>query len=340
MPAYDSFLLASFGGPEGMDDVMPFLENVLRGKNVPRERMFEVAEHYKHFGGISPINQQNRQLLKAIEQAFSQRGIELPVYWGNRNWHPLFPETLRQMREKGHRRTIAFFTSMFSSHSGCRQYRENLDAARQEVGEDAPVIDKVRMGFNHPYFIEAVCDSIVEANAKFIDSEPRKFPMVFFTAHSIPHAMADHCDYGEQLHEACRLVAEQIGIDDWKLVYQSRSGPPSQPWLEPDVCDAINNLQDHGSVPRLILMPIGFVSDHLEVLFDLDTEAATVCQERGITMQRASTVGSTTLFVEMICELVEERLGLRSTRKAIGSMGPWHEECPSDCCSFAPRRPS
>ncbi|MEM9588338.1 MAG: ferrochelatase, partial [Planctomycetota bacterium] len=234
LPPYDSFLLVSFGGPEGPDDVIPYLENVLRGKNVPRERMLEVAEHYQHFGGVSPINQQNRDLLEAIRDEFRRHDIDLPVYWGNRNWDPYFPNTLRQMRDDGCKRSLAFFTSMFSCYSGCRQYRENIIAAREAVGDDAPLVEKVRMGFNHPHFIDTMAESI--RNAKDALGADADDATVLFTAHSIPMGMADNCSYQKQLEEASRLVAEASESQNWRLVYQSRSGPPQQPWLEPDIC--------------------------------------------------------------------------------------------------------
>jgi ferrochelatase len=334
---YDSFLLVSFGGPEGPDDVMPFLENVLRGKNVPRERMLEVAQHYSHFGGVSPINEQNRQLLAAIEKEFATHGVDLPVYWANRNWTPYFPETLRQMRDQGRQRALAFFTSMFSCYSGCRQYRENIIAAREEVGDGAPRIDKVRMGFNHPLFIAAMADSVSES-VKSLGVAPGEVEMMF-TAHSIPMSMADHCDYEKQLLEASRLVAEAAGTPNWRLVYQSRSGPPQQPWLEPDVCDAIVKMDDAKKLTSLVITPIGFVSDHMEVMFDLDEEAAAICRQRGIAMARSATAGTSPQFVQMIRKLVEERTGATATREALGGLGPWHDVCPADCCLYTPRRP-
>ena len=334
---YDSFLLVSFGGPEGMDDVLPFLENVLRGKNVPRERMMEVVEHYRKFDGISPINEQNRQLISAIQKEFAASGVELPIYWGNRNWNPYFADTLRQMRDDGCQRAIAFFTSMFSCYSGCRQYRENIEDARAEVGRGAPIVEKVRMGFNHPQFIETLADN-VRAAAMSIDADLNDTP-VLFTAHSIPITMSDHCDYQRQLTEASRLVADMVGADNWKLVYQSRSGPPQQPWLEPDICDAIARFDDESKLSALVVMPIGFVSDHIEVLFDLDDEAAALCRDRGIRMARASTAGTSPKFVRMIRELVQERLSNHSQRLALGELGPWHDVCPPDCCMYTPRRP-
>jgi len=333
---YDSFLLVSFGGPEGPDDVMPFLENVLRGKNVPRERMLEVAEHYQHFGGVSPINQHNRELIEAIREEFSKREIDLPIYWGNRNWEPYFPDTLRHMKDDGKRRALAFFTSMFSCYSGCRQYRENIQEAREQVGDDAPLVEKVRMGFNHPGFIGAMTESVQRA-ADSLGAAPSDATLLF-TAHSIPLSMAENCDYEKQLREACRLVAERAGVADWDLVYQSRSGPPSQPWLEPDILDAIESRHQSGTLQRLILLPIGFVSDHMEVMFDLDEEAAELCQERSIPMARARTAGTHPSFVSMIGDLVEERLGRRE-KSAVGELGPWHDVCPANCCLYTPRRP-
>ncbi len=333
---YDSFLLVSFGGPEGPDDVMPFLENVLRGKNVPRERMLEVSEHYNHFGGVSPINEHNRQLLSAIEKEFASHGIDLPVYWGNRNWNPMLPDTIKQMRDDGRKRSLAFFTSMFSCYSGCRQYRENIAEAQEAVGPDAPIVEKVRMGFNHPEFIGVMVDNVKQS----IDSlgAAADDVTVLFTAHSIPMSMADNCDYEKQLTEASRLVAEGAGAANWRLVFQSRSGPPQQPWLEPDVCDAIAEMDNASKLTNLVVLPIGFVSDHMEVMFDLDEEASELCQERGIKMSRATTAGTSPGFVKMIRMLVEERLGKSSEKLAAGNLGAWHDVCPHDCCTYTPRR--
>ncbi|HMC09923.1 MAG TPA: ferrochelatase, partial [Pirellulaceae bacterium] len=238
MQPYDSFLLVSFGGPERREDVLPFLENVLRGRNVPRERMLEVAEHYYHFGGVSPINAQNRALLAALKDEFAAAGIKLPLYFGNRNWHPLLPDTLQQMKADGVRRAIAFFTSAFSSYSGCRQYRENIAAAQQAVGNDAPAVDKLRAFFNHPGFIEPMIERTRDALAQ-IPAGRREVAHLLFTAHSIPLAMAENCQYEAQFRESARLVAQALGQANWRLVYQSRSGPPSQPWLGPDIGDAL-----------------------------------------------------------------------------------------------------
>jgi len=336
---YDSILFVSFGGPEGMDDVLPFLENVLRGKNVPHERMLEVAEHYRHFGGISPINEQNRQLIDAVRDELVRVGITLPIYWGNRNWHPLLPETLQRMRDDGCQKTIAFFTSMFSCYSGCRQYRENISEAQQVVGPGAPHVDKVRKGFNHPLFIAAQADLLRQALATLTE-ERRQGTRVLFTAHSIPKSMSDNSRYVVQLNEACRLVAEEVGQVTWELVYQSRSGPPQQPWLEPDICERIEQLADE-HVRDVIIVPIGFISDHMEVLFDLDTEAKQTCENLGMGCIRVPSVGTHPHFVRMICDLLVERMQGRSERPAIGKLGPSHDVCPVDCCLYPrPQRPT
>ena len=322
-----------------MDDVIPFLENVLRGKNVPHERMLEVAEHYRHFGGVSPINAQNRALLDALRGQLEELGIDLPVYWGNRNWHPLLPDTLRHMREDGCRRTIAFFTSMFSCYSGCRQYRENIQDAQNAVGGDAPQVDKVRMGFNHPRFIAAQADLVRQALSG-LPAASRRECRLLFTAHSIPMSMADNSRYVLQLTEACRLVAEAVTHDRWELVYQSRSGPPQQAWLEPDICDRIEQLAEQG-VKDVLIVPIGFISDHMEVLYDLDTEARETCQRLGIGCTRVPSVGTHPDFVRMVAELLEERIRGRSERPALGRLGPSHDVCPVDCCLYPrPQRPA
>lgn len=331
MPEYDAILLVSFGGPEGPDDVMPFLENVLRGKNVPRERMLEVAEHYQQFGGVSPINQQNRDLIAALQKELDEHGPHLPIYWGNRNWHPLLPDTLREMRTAGVRRALAFVTSAFSSYSSCRQYRENIAAAREQVGANAPEIEKIRAFYNHPGFIETVADHVRQALQQ-LPAEGRENSEIIFTAHSIPMAMAGGCAYEPQLLEAGRVVAEQLGHPRWKLVYQSRSGPPSQPWLEPDVCGYLRELHANSDVRDVVISPLGFVSDHIEVLYDLDTEARQTCEELGIRMVRAATAGTNPRFVRMVRELIEERLYDRLERPAYGELGPVPDVCPVDCC--------
>jgi len=334
--AYDAVLLVSFGGPDGQDDVIPFLENVLRGRNVPRERMLEVAEHYRHFGGKSPINEQNRLLLAALREELGRRGPHLPVYWGNRNWHPLLPDTLREMAAAGVKRAIALVTSGFSCYSGCRQYRENIAAAREAVGPGAPEVDKIRVFFNHPGFVGPMADNLRRALDRFPAGERAAVP-VLFTAHSIPMSMADTSRYVPQLQESCRLVAEAAGAADWKLVFQSRSGPPTQPWLEPDICDEIRARHAAG-LRRLVVAPIGFISDHMEVLYDLDTEAAALCEDLGVEMVRAATVGTDPRFVGMARDLIAERAWALPERMAIGLLPASHDVCPLDCCP-APVRP-
>jgi protoporphyrin/coproporphyrin ferrochelatase len=336
----DSILIVSFGGPEGMDDVLPFLENVLRGKNVPKERMMEVAEHYKQFDGVSPINAQCRNLIEALQTECDRREISLPIYWGNRNWHPMLADTLQQMAQDGRKRAIAFFTSMFSCYSGCRQYRENIAAAQALVGEKAPFVEKVRKGFNHPSFIAAQKDCLEKALNE-LPAEARSETIVLFSAHSIPMAMADHSRYVEQLREAARLICKATQHGPWELVFQSRSGPPQQPWLEPDVCDRIEQLHAEQGIRHIVVVPLGFVSDHMEVLYDLDREAADLCREKGIQFVRAASVGVHPKFISMIADLIEERIAPDTDRPFVGSYGPSHDLCPGDCCLYqqSTRRP-
>ena len=327
---YDALLLVSFGGPEGLEDVMPFLENVLRGRNVPPERMRAVARHYELFGGVSPINAQNRRLIAALEKELAEHGPRLPVYWGNRNWHPLLPDALRQMARDGVRNALAFFTSAYSSYSGCRQYRENVARAQEEVGPDAPRVEKLRAFYNHPGFVGPNVEN-VRAAFDEIPAGRRADARLAFTAHSIPLAMAAGCDYETQLLETCRLVAAGAGRENWRLVFQSRSGPPSQPWLGPDILDHLRELKEAGA-EDVVVAPVGFISDHMEVLYDLDTEARAVCRDIGLNMVRAATVGAHTEFVRMIRELVLERVDPAAPRRFLGTRGPGHDVCPADCC--------
>ncbi|MEX0791969.1 MAG: ferrochelatase [Pirellulaceae bacterium] len=337
--SYDALLLLSFGGPEKRDDVLPFLENVLRGKNVPRERMLAVAEHYYEFGGVSPINQQNRDLLAALEPELRAHGIDLPIYWGNRNWHPMLSDTLQQMQADGVRQSLVFVTSVFSSYSGCRQYREDIIKAQQELGAEALQFHKIRTFFNHPGFIETMVDRVQDAAAKLPEDSPEQTRLVF-TAHSIPMAMAENCNYEKQLRESCRLISQQAGYQHWELDYQSRSGPPQQPWLEPDICDALRRIKADGQQSSVIVIPVGFVSDHMEVVYDLDHEAHNAAQELGLPMARAATAGTHPRFIQMIRQLIEERLGRTSERLAIGDLPAGHDICSENCCLYdPPRRP-
>jgi ferrochelatase len=329
--SYDALLLVSFGGPNGPDDVIPFLENVLRGKNVPHERLLEVAEHYQHFGGISPINAQNLELKAALEAHLQAEGPALPVYWGNRNWHPFLADTLAEMQADGVRRCLALVTSAFSCYSGCRQYRENLAEAVRQVGGDM-VIHKLRVFFNHPGFIGPLAEQTA-AVYRGVPAADLPVTKVLFSAHSIPQAMADNSAYVRQLREASRLVAEAVGLtaERWELVFQSRSGPPTQAWLEPDVVDRIRQLHAEQGVRQIVVVPVGFVSDHLEVLYDLDTEAKGACDELGIGFHRVPTVGTAPAFVRGLGDLIRERAA-GAPRLASGELPPNHDFCPLDCC--------
>jgi ferrochelatase len=297
---YDALLLVSFGGPEKREDVIPFLENVLRGRNVPHERMLAVAEHYYHFGGRSPINDQCRELIAALENA----GVGLPVYWGNRNWHPMLADTMARMRDDGVRSALAIATSAFGSYSGCRQYLEDIEAARGGIK-----VDKLPPFWNHPGFIETMTDRVREALVQLPGAD------VIYTAHSIPVSMAESSPYEQQLREAAR----QINSGEPVLAFQSRSGPPSQPWLGPDIGDYIRSTQAR----KLIVVPLGFLSDHMEVIYDLDLQAAAVAKERGIEFVRAGTAGTHPRFVAGLVELVRDAM-----EKGINS-------CATDCCARA-----
>lgn len=330
MNSIDSVLLLSFGGPEHPDDIMPFLDNVLRGKHVPEERKLEVAEHYRHMGGSSPINACNRQFAAHLEAELAQRGKPLPVYFGNRNWHPYLADTLRDMQRDGVRRAALYITSAYGSYSGCRQYREDIIRAQQEVGDQIELI-QTRKFFNHPGFITANADAVRKA---WRSLGPKSTPALLFSAHSIPCAMADTSPYVPQLNETAKLVAQAVSLPYQEVVWQSRSGPPHQPWLEPDVCDAATALAKKG-VTDLIVAPIGFVCDHIEVLFDLDEELSEHCQTLGIRMARASTAGNHPAMVAAIADLVEETTGARQPA-VVGDMPPIC--CEANCCP-PPKRP-
>lgn len=307
---YQAVLLVSFGGPEQHDDVIPFLENVLRGRNVPRERLLQVAEHYYHFGGKSPINDNCRALLDALRAQ-----LPLPVYWGNRHWHPMLADTVARMADDGIERALAIATSAYESYSGCRQYLESIEQARAAVGPRAPIIHKLPPFSGHPLFVEATADRVRSALQRLPAAR------LVYTAHSIPKSMAASCRYEEHLQATARDVAQLVGHAEWDLVWQSRSGPPTQPWLEPDILEHLRRLAE-GGVRDVAVAPIGFLSDHMEVLYDLDVEAAALARELHLNFVRAETVGTHPLFIRLLCELVAQ-----------GEPAP----CRPDCCP-APRR--
>ncbi|MBL8235797.1 MAG: ferrochelatase [Bryobacterales bacterium] len=321
MAEFDAFLLLSFGGPEKHEDVIPFLENVTRGRGVPPERLLEVAEHYYHFDGISPINDQCRALLRDLS-------LELPIYWGNRNWLPFLADTMRHMVADGRKRILAFPTSAFSSYSGCRQYREDIQKALAEIGDGAPEVVTVRRFFNHPLFVDVMRESLANALGG------RSGVKVIFTAHSVPMSMAASSPYVDQLQEAARLVG---GSANWRLAYQSRSGPPQIPWLEPDILDVLREEKAAGTT-NVVVQPIGFLSDHMEVMYDLDYEAKHLAGELGLGFTRAATAGTHPKFIQMIRELVEEYTH-GAPPQAIGNLPARPPVCPVDCCP-APVRPA
>ena len=344
--AYDALLLLSFGGPEGPDDVMPFLENVTRGRGIPRERLADVAEHYQHLGGRSPINDQNRALLAALREELAARGSDLPVWWGNRNWDPYLTDALREAHEAGARRVLAVLTSAYSSYSGCRQYREDIARAVTTLAAEGREmgVDKIRHYFNSPGFVQANAEAVLAAYAELAE-EVRTGTRLVFVTHSVPDAMdevagpAGHA-YTGQHRDLCAAVAARVAAargsePAWDLVYCSRSGPPTQPWLEPDVNDHLRELSGAG-VPAVVVAPVGFVSDHMEVRFDLDTEARGTADELGLTMVRAATVGTDPRFVSGLVDLVEERAqvarGTVPEQPFEGSWGPSHSVCPVGCC--------
>jgi ferrochelatase len=351
--AYDALLLAGFGGPEGQDDVIPFLRNVTRGRGIPDERLEEVAHHYRHFGGVSPINAQNRALKAALEEELARRGIDLPVHWGNRNWAPYLEEAVKEAADAGHTTLLALATSAYSSFSSCRQYREDYARVLTETGLGERVtIDKIRQFFDHPGFVQPFIDGVSDAVSTFLDDGVAPEAIrVLFSTHSIPTADAERSgprdlDLGEggayaaqhlavaevvmAAVAADRPAASQIG---WELVYQSRSGPPSQPWLEPDVNDVIAELPTKG-VSAVAIVPLGFVSDHMEVLWDLDTEATEAAAEAGIRSVRTPTPGIDPAFVAGLVDLVQERLSgtPASDRPHRTDLGPWFDVCRPACC--------
>jgi ferrochelatase len=330
---YDALILVSFGGPEGPDDVMPFLRNVVRGRGVPDERLAAVAEHYHHFGGVSPINAQCRELLAALRPELDAAGVDLPLYWGNRNWHPYLSDTVAQMRDAGVHRALAFVTSPFGSYSSCRQYWEAFAAAREAVGASAPEIDKIRHYHDHPGYVGPHADAVRRALHALSDVDSVR---IVFTAHSIPSTMEAESGpaggrYSTQLRETATLVAsEGAPGSPWDLVWQSRSGPPHVPWLEPDINDHLAALAKAG-VNGVVVSPIGFISDHLEVVWDLDTEAAQTARELGLRYERAATPDTDPRFVSMVRDLILERLDPATPRARLGTLAVW-DVCPAGCC--------
>ncbi len=326
-PAIDAVLILSFGGPEQPQDVMPFLRNVTKGRNVPDERLAVVAEQYAIFGGKSPINDQCRALIDALTAELNENSIDLPIYWGNRNWEPFVGDTVAEMTKDGVQHAVVFATSAFGSYSGCRQYRQDLERAREEAGQDAPLLRKLRLFYNHPGFIEPLAANLRAATTD-ADGE-RKPTRVVFTAHSIPNSMASVCSYEAQLTDAATLTMDAAGLSDqpFDLVYQSRSGPPSIPWLEPDVNDHLAAINTEG-VEDVTVVPIGFVSDHMEVMFDLDTQAMATAADLGMKLTRVPTVGVAPRFISMIRELIEEQIAGKP-KLFVGSDGPWPDDCPS-----------
>ena len=351
---YDALLWLSFGGPEGPDDVLPFLENVTRGRGVPPERLAEVAEHYQHFGGVSPINRLNREAIAAVEAELARQNVALPVFFGNRNWHPMAEDTLAAMTAKGIRRALVFSTSAYGGYSACRQYDEDIERARAAVGAPAPELTKLRQFFDHPLFVAAFADSVRRAFAELGDGAGAR---LVFVAHSVPES-ADLAAgppaeggrrYSRQIAEAARLVAAEVGIEAggdagehgaYDVVWQSRSGPPSMPWLEPDIVDHLDALHARG-VGSVVVCPIGFVADHLEVIWDLDNEARERAEELGMGFARAATPNADPRFAELVVELVREHTDAGAARKLsdfpAGGCTVNGAPCAIACCEPAKR---
>ncbi len=362
---YDAVLLASFGGPEGQDDVIPFLRNVTSGRGIPEERLEEVATHYRANGGVSPINQQNRELRAALQAEITARDLDLPVYWGNRNWDPYVPDALQQIYDDGHRRVLAVSTSAYSCYSSCRQYREDFGLALLKTGLNGKLqVDKIRQYFDHPGFVNSFADGLRDGLTEMIDAAGGPSGVhVLFATHSIPTTDAvaagprpvaeslreqtgaepgelNGADVYSAQHLAVAevlmaMVPEAAGVD-WSLVYQSRSGPPSVPWLEPDISDAMEELAEAGETKAVVVVPLGFVSDHMEVVWDLDTEAKETAEELGFSFVRTPTPGTHRQFVTGLVDMISERLEQvedRPERAGVTSMGPWFDVCRPNCCS-------
>ena len=356
---FDAILFSSFGGPDGQDDVIPFLRNVTRGRGIPDERLEEVAGHYRALGGRSPITAQNEALIAALEQELARRGIDLPVYFGNRNWAPYNADAVRALHRDGHRHALGLVTSAYSSYSSCRQYREDFGMVLEETGLAGEVsIDKVRVYFNHPGFLEPVVDGVAGAlRSLSVEGHDVDRIAVLFSTHSVPNSMAEASGpeetrvagsggwYVEQHLAACRWVMEQLHdeipeLPEWQLVYQSRSGAPHIPWLEPDVNDVIEQIAADGSADAVIVVPIGFVTDHVEVVWDLDTEAKETADEKGLAFRRVATSGEDPRFVEALADLVQERLDVQFPRRVVTDFGGTPDVCGANCCVGRMCRPT
>ncbi|MDQ1735477.1 MAG: protoporphyrin/coproporphyrin ferrochelatase [Pseudonocardiales bacterium] len=342
--AFDALLLLSFGGPQGPDEVMPFLRKVTSGRGIPAERLAEVAKHYLHYDGISPITAQNEALIEAIRAEFSRRGLAVPVYFGNRNWHPFLADTARQMVADGVRNALVLATSATASYSGCRQYREDLASTSAELGATAPTFTKVRHYFDHPGFITANADGVRQALFGLSESA-RATARLVFTAHSIPESMNAGSGpsgglYLGQQRTTARLVAEAVRgpAAEYDLVWQSRSGPPQVAWLEPDVNDHLRTLAADG-ITDVVVVPTGFISDHMEVVWDLDNEARDTANELGMGFVRAATAGTHPAFVSGLVDLFEEYLS-GAPPQLLGDLGPCGIDCPATCCPAPQRRGS
>ena len=331
MPQVDALLVVSFGGPEGPDQVVPYLRNVAGGKNIPSAVLDELTARYLLFGGISPINEQTRALLVALAAELAAHLPGLAVYWGNRFWHPLLAEAVEQMAEDGIRTALAFVTSAFGSYPSCRAYMEEIERARAKVGPAAPEIHKLRLYYNHPGFIEPMAQRICEALDR-VPVERRATARLVFTAHSLPVSLAERSPYRQQLYEACALAAERAGRSQWDLAYQSRSPRSAVPWLEPDVAQLVCRLAEHEGPKDIVVAPIGYLLENIEILYELDVQLAELCGDLGINLIRTAPIGTHPRFVQMIRQLVLERIEPSAPRLALGASGPWPDLCPADCC--------
>jgi len=338
---YDAVLIVSFGGPEGPEDIAPFLANVTRGRNIPAQRLAEVTQRIAGRGGVSPLGQVNRDLRVALEKELARDGHPLPVFVGNRNWHPYIAESLDEMRAAGVQRALAYVTSAYASYSSCRQYLDDIARARAEVGPGAPVVERLRHAFDHPGYVGPFVAATVDA-IETLDPRVRRGAALCFTAHSIPRSMAassgpDGGLYEAQLIATAALVAERVAVATgvvrhWELAWQSRSGPPGGSWLEPDISEVVSRT----TAPALVAVPIGFTADHMEVLVDLDEVAASVAADRGLPFARAATPGCHPDYVAMIAELVRERIVPSTPRRALSPLGPSYDVCPEHCCPIRP----